>query len=140
MVHRNARPDDHNLGKYMGLGGKMERDEDIAACMKREIYEEAGIECIDMTLRGTVNWTGFGKQGEDWLGFIFRIDAFRGTPHKKNIEGDLEWVPREQIYSLPMWEGDHHFIPLILDNDPRLFHGHMPYENQKPVGWSYTRL
>lgn len=44
MVHRNARPSDHAFGKYNGLGGKMEPDEDLAACMIREIREEAGIE------------------------------------------------------------------------------------------------
>ena len=54
MVHRNARPNDHAYGKYNGLGGKMERDEDVATCMKREIREEAGIEITSMQLRGTV--------------------------------------------------------------------------------------
>ena len=45
MIHRNARPGDQHLGKYNGLGGKIERDEDVVACMRREIREEAGIEC-----------------------------------------------------------------------------------------------
>ena len=45
MVHRNARPDDHQLGKYNGLGGKIEPDEDVLAGMRREIHEEAGIDC-----------------------------------------------------------------------------------------------
>ena len=80
MIHRNARPDDQHLGKYNGLGGKMEPGEDIAACMRREILEEAGIECESMQLRGTLNWPGFGKHGEDWLGFIFVIDRYSGTP------------------------------------------------------------
>ncbi|PWF65863.1 7,8-dihydro-8-oxoguanine triphosphatase, partial [Vibrio sp. T9] len=56
MIHRNARQDDQHLGKYNGLGGKMEPGEDIAACMRREIMEEAGIECLEMRLRGTLNW------------------------------------------------------------------------------------
>jgi 8-oxo-dGTP diphosphatase len=140
LVHRNARPEDHNIGKYMGLGGKMERAEDVATCMRREIFEEAGIECTEMVLRGTVNWTGFGKNGEDWLGFVFRIDAFIGTPFQSNAEGNLEWVPIDQIYSLPMWEGDNHFLPLVFDSDLRPFHGYMPYENYKPIGWSYVRM
>ncbi|HFQ89727.1 MAG TPA: NUDIX domain-containing protein, partial [Desulfobulbus sp.] len=69
LVHRNARPQDQHLGKYNGLGGKMKPDEDVVACMEREILEEAGIRCREMRLRGTVNWTGFGPRGEDWLGF-----------------------------------------------------------------------
>src|SRR5690606_21171979 len=61
MIHRNARKDDHQLGKYNGLGGKIERDEDVVAGMRREIREEAGIECTSMQLRGTISWPGFGK-------------------------------------------------------------------------------
>ncbi len=55
----------------MGLGGKMEPDEDVMTCIKREIFEEAGIECEKILFRGTVNWTNFGPKGEDWLGFVF---------------------------------------------------------------------
>jgi hypothetical protein len=41
MIHRNARDDDHHIGKYNGLGGKLEANEDVAAGMRREIREEA---------------------------------------------------------------------------------------------------
>ena len=57
--------------------------------MRREIREEAGLECDQLTLRGTVSWPGFGKQGEDWFGFVFRIDAWHGTPRRENPEGLL---------------------------------------------------
>ena len=82
LVHRNRRQDDQHLGKYNGLGGKMEPNEDIYQCLAREIYEEAGIICQKAVLRGTINWTGFGPQGEDWFGFIFRVDAFSGMAKK----------------------------------------------------------
>ncbi|MCB1111334.1 MAG: 8-oxo-dGTP diphosphatase [Chlamydiales bacterium] len=140
LVHRNARDDDHHLGKYNGLGGKMEPEEDVVTCMRREIHEEAGITCTEMTLRGTINWTGFGPNGEDWLGFIFRIDAFTGTPFTENHEGTLEWVPVDQMMELPMWEGDRHYLPMVFDDDPRAFHGFMPYDNARPVSWSFERL
>ncbi|RKH54254.1 8-oxo-dGTP diphosphatase [Corallococcus sp. AB050B] len=140
LIHRDARPDDAHYGKYNGLGGKMERDEDIAACMRREIREEAGIECTRMSLRGTLSWPGFGKHGEDWLGFIFRIDAFTGTPLDKNPEGSLSWVPVSSILSLSLWDGDRHFLPLVFDEDPRPFHGVMPYGGGRALSWSFTRL
>jgi 8-oxo-dGTP diphosphatase len=140
MIHRNARKDDHHLGKYNGLGGKMEPGEDIAACMRREIREEAGIECQEMRLRGTLNWPGFGKHGEDWLGFIFVVTRFEGTPLESNHEGALEWVALESLHDLPMWEGDRHFLPLVFDADPRPFHGVMPYQDGRMVSWDFTRL
>jgi 8-oxo-dGTP diphosphatase len=140
LVHRNARADDQHLGKYNGLGGKMERDEDIVACMRREIREEADIECVQMQLRGTISWPGFGKQGEDWLGFIFLITEFTGTPHAHNAEGALEWIAIERILDLPLWDGDRHFLPLVFDADPRPFHGVMPYLDGKMVSWQAQRL
>lgn len=139
MVHRIARKDDDHLGKYNGLGGKMESTEDVHSCITREIKEEAGITCTEVFLRGTINWTGFGPKGEDWLGFIFRIDGYRGTPFKKNVEGNLEWIPLESLMQLPLWEGDKHFLPLVFDDDPRPFHGYMPYDGSRMLKWSYLR-
>ena len=140
MVHRNAREDDDQLGKYNGLGGHMEPNEDVAECMKREIMEEAGLDVKHMVLRGTINWTGFGPKGEDWLGFIFLVTEYSGVPYNQNEEGDLSWVDIDKLSDLPMWEGDKHFLPLVFDDDKREFHGFMPYENDKPLSWSYSRL
>lgn len=139
MVHRNRRPHDHHLGKYNGLGGKMESSEEVATCMSREIREEAGVEVVEMVLRGTINWTGFGRHGEDWLGFIFRIDRFEGKPWSENAEGALEWIPLSRLMELPMWEGDRYFLPLVFDDDPRPFHGYMPYADGRPTDWAYSR-
>lgn len=140
LIHRNARDDDDHLGKYNGLGGKMEPGEDVVGCMRREIREEAGIECEALVLRGTINWTGFGPRGEDWLGFVFRVDRFSGTPHVRNPEGELSWHDVAAIWELPLWEGDRHFLPMVFDGEPGQFHGYMPYEGDRPVGWSYERL
>lgn len=139
MVHRNLRPDDAHFGKYNGLGGKLERDEDVFSGMKREIHEETGLICEKMTLRGTINWTNFGPKGEDWLGFIFLIDEFKGEPFKSNNEGHLDWVEIKKIPTLPMWEGDRHFLHLVFDHDPRPFHGYMPYDKDRSLSWSFTR-
>lgn len=139
MVHRNARAGDHHLGKYNGLGGKLEPHEDVMTGMRREIREEAGIECDGLQLRGTISWPGFGKQGEDWLGFLFLIERFRGQPPASNEEGDLEWVGRGQLGDLPLWEGDRNFLPLVFDGDPRPFHGVMPYRQGRMLSWHYSR-
>jgi 8-oxo-dGTP diphosphatase len=140
LVHRNARQSDQHIGKYNGLGGKMKPNEDIVACMKREIREESGLECTRLQLRGTINWTGFGPEGENWLGFIFLITAFDGELKKNNEEGELDWHLISGLDQLPMWEGDRYFLPLVFDADPRVFHGYMPYINAHPVSWEYTRI
>ena len=140
LIHRNLRHNDHHLDKYNGLGGKMLPNEDVVSCLRREIFEEAGIKCEDIILRGTINWTGFGPEGENWLGFIFRIDRFSGTPFTSNEEGSLSWVPIDNLDKLPMWEGDRYFLKLVFDDDPKLFHGYMPYRDGRPLSWHYERI
>ena len=140
MTYRVFRNDDEQFGKYNGLGGHMEPNADIATCMIREIKEEANIDVTAMTLRGTVNWTNFGPHGDDWLAFIFLITAYNGTPAAASNEGPLQWVPKDKILTLPMWEGDRHFIPLVFDDDPRPFHGFLPYDHEHPLNWSCVRI
>jgi 8-oxo-dGTP diphosphatase len=139
MIHRNTRPDDLHAGKYNGLGGKLEAGEDVVSGMRREIREEAGIECLDLTLRGTISWPGFGKGGEDWFGFVFLITRFGGAPLAGNAEGTLRWVEVAAVPGLPLWEGDRQFLPLVFDADPRPFHGVMPYRDGRMVSWSCSR-
>jgi 8-oxo-dGTP diphosphatase len=142
MVHRNARPDDEQLGKWNGLGGKLDAHEDVVAGIVRELREEATIEATSLHLRGTVNWPGFGPNGEDWLGFVFVVDGWDGAPPPTNDEGTLAWIARTDLLAgaIPIWEGDAHFLPLVFDDDPRAFHGVMPYSAGRPIGWSFTRL
>jgi 8-oxo-dGTP diphosphatase len=153
MVLRNARPDDEHLGKFNGLGGKLEPGEDIVEGIRREIREEAELEVTSMVLRGTINWPGFGAKGEDWFGFVFLVEQWTGEPLERNPEGELVWIDRSRLLqacsdddaerdaaALPMWEGDRWFVPLVFDDDDRAFHGVMPYSQGRPQRWSYQRL
>ena len=140
MVHRTYRGDDENLGKYNGIGGKLERDEDVASGMIREIREETGLQATSMTLRGTVCWADFGPKKQDWLAFIFVVDGYTGTVAADNEEGTLQWVPLDRLPELPMWPGDRLFLPLVFDDDSRLFHGFMRYSDDTPVAWHYERF
>ena len=153
MIRRDARPDDDHYGKVNGLGGKLELDESIVESLRRELREEANIELTEVALRGTITWTNFGPKGEEWLGFIFLVTAWKGDPPTANDEGSLEWIPRTRLLQacaedpavrreadLPMWEGDRHFVPLVFDDDPRAFHGTMPYDHDRPLSWTFERL
>lgn len=140
LIHRNLRPDDAHLGKYNGLGGKLDPGEDVVACMRREIREEADLECDHLLLRGTISWPGFGKHGEDWFGFIFLIDRWHGTPRTGNPEGTLEWVAVDRVLELPLWEGDRHFLPLVFDQSQPQFHGVMPYRDGRPMSWTFSTV
>ena len=140
MIHRNTRSDDLHYGKFNGLGGKVDVDEDVVSGMLREIREEAGIEVEELTLRGTISWPGFGKQGEPWFAFIFRIDRWSGTLLPGNHEGALEWVPLDALMQINIWESDRNWLPMVFDRSPRTFHGIMPYEQGRMLSWSFTEV
>ncbi len=153
MIRRDARPDDDHYGKVNGLGGKLEVDEGVSEGLRREVHEEAGLELTDVTLRGTITWSNFGPKREEWLGFVFLSRAWEGEPPDSNPEGSLIWIDRHQLLrachddpaeraaaNLPMWEGDRHFVPLVFDEDPRAFHGTMPYDADRPLRWTWERL
>lgn len=150
IIRRNARLDDDHYGKVNGLGGKVEIDEDIVSSARREIHEEANLVATELSLRGTVTFSDFGPKREQWLVFVFRVDAWSGNCAESNEEGALEWVDRTALLDachggpaaeqLPMWPGDKHFLPLVFDDDPQTFHGTMPYDADVPLRWSYVRL
>lgn len=140
MIRRDRRPDDLHYGYHNGLGGKLEPGEDVVAGMRREIREEAGLECTALELAGTISWPGFGRHGENWFGFLFRVPAWTGEPRQSCPEGTLVWIELSDILAgrVPMWESDRHFLPLVFAEQPRVFHGSMPFANGRAVGWSYT--
>ena len=153
MIRRNARVDDDHYGKMNGLGGKLEPDESVTAGLRRELREEANIELDAIELRGTITWTNFGPKREEWMGFVFLVDAWTGEIPEHNEEGALEWVPLERLLAacspepevrhgadLAMWAGDRHFVPLVFDGDRSVFHGTMPYDGDRPLSWTYERI
>jgi 8-oxo-dGTP diphosphatase len=142
MIRRDTRPDDQHFGYYNGLGGKLAPDEDVVAGMRREILEESGLTCSVVDFAGTVSWPGFGRDGANWFGFLFRVPAWTGTPSAGNHEGSLHWVDVADVLAgaVPMWESDRHFLPLVFASAPRPFHGVMPFANGRAQSWSYTAL
>ena len=150
IIRRNARPDDDHYGKINGLGGKVEVDEDIVSSARREILEESSLMATTMSLRGTISFSDFGPNREQWLVFAFLVTGWTGECASANNEGELEWVDRALLLQacnggsaaqqLPMWPGDKHFLPLVFDDDPRCFHGTMPYDADQPISWSFERI
>ncbi len=139
LVHRTARKDDDQYGKYNGLGGKLESDEDLATGICREIHEEAGIVVEELELRGTVNWNGFGPKLEDWLGFIYLITKFSGSVNAQSPEGPLEWVDIDKVKDLPTLAGDEHFLGMVFDGNPKLFNAYMKLKDQELLEWRCER-
>jgi 8-oxo-dGTP diphosphatase len=127
MVYRNKKPNDMHMGKWNGLGGKLEPGESPEDCAVREIFEESGLHVQNLFLKGFLTFPAFNKD-EDWYAFVYLVTSFSGSLID-SPEGDLHWVEDGRLLDLNLWDGDRVFLPL-LDN-PGIFSGKFVYKNGK---------
>lgn len=115
MLHRVKKKNDVNKDKWIGIGGKFEAEESPDECLLRECREETGLRLTSWQCRGVVTFLQEGGEGEYM--YLFTAEEFEGNLHDCP-EGDLQWVSREFLYRLPMWEGDRIFLDLLWRNAP----------------------
>ena len=116
MLHRVKKQNDVNKDKWIGIGGKFEGEESPDECLLREAKEETGLTLTSWKCRGVVTFlTNEPYEGE--FMYLFTSDAFEGQL-KQCDEGDLQWVSRDFLDSLPKWEGDAIFLKLLWENAP----------------------
>ena len=97
------------------MGGGFEHGESPEECALRETFEETGLTLTDYRLRGIVT---FDCEGQETLYmYLFTASAWTGELSECS-EGDLEWAPKEKVYSLPIWEGDKIFFRLLEEGRP----------------------
>lgn len=115
MLHRVKKKNDINKDKWIGIGGKFEPEEAPDECLLREAKEETGLTLTSWRCRGIVTFLAEGGEGEYM--YLFTADGFEGELTDCD-EGDLQWVSREFVSSLPTWEGDKIFLDLLWKDAP----------------------
>lgn len=109
MLHRTKKKNDMNHDKYIGVGGHLEQGESPEECILREVREETGYTLTRFRLRGVIT---FVIDDLDEYTFLYTADGFEGQP-VPCAEGDLQWIEKEKIGGLPLWEGDKLFFRLL---------------------------
>lgn len=128
MLHRTKKEKDISQDKWLGVGGKFEAGESPEECMIREVKEETGLTLNSYRLRGIVTYvsTVFGIE----YMYVFTSDDFVGELLECN-EGELEWIEKEKIFDLNMWEGDKIFLKEL--NGDKFFSIKMEYDGDKLI-------
>ncbi len=125
MMHRVKKEKDINRDKWIGVGGHFETGESPEECLLREVREETGLTLTEYRLRGVITFVTDVWQPEYM--FLYTATGFTGTVSACD-EGDLEWVPKEEVPRLPIWEGDKIFFRLLEERQD-FFSLKLCYEN-----------
>ena len=88
-----------------------EHGESPEDCMFREVMEETGLTPLSYRFCGIVTFlSDMGTEKEAWEYMcLYHIEEFKGEI-KECDEGVLEWVDKEKILDLDLWEGDRLFL------------------------------
>ena len=130
MLHRVKKKNDMNHDKWIGIGGKLEAAESPFDGAKREILEETGLTVSSLDYRGIVTFVS-DEFGTEYM-HLFHTKSFEGAIREDCDEGNLEWIEKKKLLSLPIWEGDKIFLSL-LDEPVPFFSLKLSYEGDTLV-------
>ena len=114
MLHRVVKKNDVNKDKWIGVGGHFEHGESPEECLLREVKEETGYTLTSWKYRGIVTFV-YGEDVVEYMS-LYTADAFTGESIECD-EGVLEWVGKDSIGELNLWEGDRVFFRLLDERE-----------------------
>ena len=136
MLHRVKKKGDIHKDKWNGLGGKLEGHESPEECAIREIKEESGYDLHSLKFAGHLFFPHFDKEGNNWSVFVFTSEDFSGLQLENTSEGNLEWIDKDKVIELNLWEGDRYFLPKVLSGDK--FLGKFNYVDGRLASYTLT--
>ena len=132
LIHRDQSTADFHHGFWNGLGGKLEAGESSVEAAIREVREESGLNLTesDLSPLGILHFPNFKPhRQEDWHCTIFMVELLQKPAVRNSSEGTLHWQKESDILNLPLWPGDHLFLPKVFAREP--FVGTIWYHDRK---------
>ena len=136
MLHRVKKENDVNHDKWIGVGGKFEKDETPEECLLREVKEETGLTLTKFDYRGLI--TFISNEWETEYMHLFTASEYEGELTLCD-EGELVWVKKSELMNLSLWEGDKIFLKR-LEESKDFFTLKLRYEGDELVEskmWEY---
>lgn len=130
MLHRTKKTNDPNKEKWIGVGGKIEKDESVEECLLREVMEETGLVLTEYQYRAKIYF--YSDTYDDEIMYLYTATEFTGELTECK-EGELAWIEKSDVLNLNLWEGDKVFLQKILKEDIQPFKMKLYYEGEKLV-------
>jgi 8-oxo-dGTP diphosphatase len=115
LAKKKHGPRGFGVGKWNGVGGKVEAGESITAAAVREIKEEVGVDVLESDLESFGANTFVYKGSPDWdqVVHLFIVKKWKGEPAESDevIPG---WFSQNNLPFENMWPDDIHWLPLVL--------------------------
>ncbi len=115
MLHRVSKKNDVNKDKWIGVGGHFEEGESPEECLLREVKEETGLTLTKWNFRGIVTFCAEDYPTEYMC--LYTAEGFEGELTECD-EGTLEWVDKNRLNELQLWDGDVLFLDLLRRKVP----------------------
>ena len=136
MLHRTKKENDINKNKWLGVGGKLEKNETPEQCLFREVKEETNLDIINPKLRGIITFPNFDGE-KDWYTYVYTATNYKGSLTEDCNEGDLIWVKKSEIQNIKTWEGDYIFLDWLVKDKP-FFSAKFNYKDNKFIDYEVT--
>lgn len=111
LLLRHPEGNDRFAGQWNGIGGHVERGEDIREAAQRELREETGLDVPGLALRAVIHETGL--LGHDHVVFVFAAEVREAA--LRSPEGlELAWQPLADLDALPLVHDVAELLPRVL--------------------------
>ena len=110
---------DENWGGLTFTGGHVEKGESFVDSVIREVYEETGLKIENPRICGTKDWPR--EDGSRYIVVFYKTNKFSGTL-KSSDEGEVKWMPLEQMKKEKMASDMDDMLKVFLQDDISEFH------------------